>query len=210
MLNTPESKVAPASQVVAEHLELLIRDWLTLPARNILEIRCLHEQLGAQHQCFDPTDIANAAAFAVEMNTAGFNAYVVVNPIRDDHGSGCPANDDSIAGAFFSFADADKGGAAASLRSAVPAPDFFVVTGTVPFERLHAYWRHREFCTDLPAWSKLQKSIATNLGTDTAVSNPSRIMRLAGTVSWPSQTKRMKGYIPEVVTLEINTGATGQ
>jgi hypothetical protein len=38
------------------------------------------------------------------------------------------------------------------------------------------------------------------------VINPSRIMRIAGTVSYPSQSKVTKGYIPELVTFisEVN------
>ncbi|MDA9291667.1 hypothetical protein N9P99_00265 [Planktomarina temperata] len=53
------------------------------------------------------------------------------------------------------------------------------------------------FCLTVPA---------RNLGTDPSVINPSRIMRIAGTVSYPSQSKVTKGYIPELVTFisEVN------
>jgi len=48
------------------------------------------------------------------------------------------------------------------------------------------------------AWTDLQKAILRSLKTDPAIHNPDRIMRLAGTVTWPDEKKRKRGYIPEV------------
>ena len=47
----------------------------------------------------------------------------------------------------------------------------------------------------------MQQNIARNLGTNPSVINPSRIMRISGTVSYPSQSKVAKGYIPELISL---------
>jgi hypothetical protein len=76
-----------------------------------------------------------------------------------------------------------------------------VRTGTVPYLRGHAYWRLEEPVRNLQAWKAVQKNIAGTLKTDETVVNPSRIMRVAGTMSWPPERKRMKGYIPELVTM---------
>jgi RecA-family ATPase len=76
-----------------------------------------------------------------------------------------------------------------------------VKTGTTPYARGHAYWQLDEPCYNLQAWREVQKSIAASLQTDAAVVNPSRIMRVAGTVSWPNQKKQDKGYVPELVTM---------
>jgi len=76
-----------------------------------------------------------------------------------------------------------------------------VKTGTTPFARGHAYWELEEPCQNMDAWKEVQKSIAASLHTDPAVINPSRIMRVAGTVSWPNKKKQEKGYIPELVTM---------
>jgi len=54
---------------------------------------------------------------------------------------------------------------------------------------------------NMDAWRDVQKAIAASLHTDPAVINPSRIMRVAGTVSWPNQKKQDKGYVPELVTM---------
>jgi hypothetical protein len=71
----------------------------------------------------------------------------------------------------------------------------------VPYLRGHAYWRLDEPVRNMQAWKAVQKAIAASLKTDETVVNPSRIMRVAGTVSWPPERKRMKGYIPELVTM---------
>jgi RecA-family ATPase len=76
-----------------------------------------------------------------------------------------------------------------------------VKTGTTPFARGHAYWELEEPCQNMDAWRDVQKAIAASLQTDPAVINPSRIMRVAGTVSWPNQKKQDKGYVPELVTM---------
>ena len=81
------------------------------------------------------------------------------------------------------------------------APDIIVTTGTIPRERCHAYWRLTEPCLDLTLWKERQMQIAMKFKTDKAVVNPSRIMRVAGTVSYPSQNKLAKGYVQEFVTM---------
>ncbi|MGY8791794.1 MAG: hypothetical protein ACKVKR_16175, partial [Pseudomonadales bacterium] len=47
-----------------------------------------------------------------------------------------------------------------------------------------------------------------NFKTDTVVKNPSRIMRIPGTISYPDNKKRAKGYIDELVELRINENPT--
>ena len=81
-------------------------------------------------------------------------------------------------------------------------PDIVVITGTVPHERRHAYWGLSEACTDLELWRSTQLNIATLFATDRSVINPSRIMRVAGTVSYPNTDKQTRGYISELVTMK--------
>ena len=195
----------PNPVVVKEHLDLVTQDWLKLGTDFLIEVRCLTNGSTA-YESFPAGKTAQAADYATEKNLEGFNCYVVVNPILAESFNGSAANDNSIAGACFCFADADAEQASKNLRGVSPKPDFLVVTGTVPFERLHAYWRLEDPCIDLVAWTRLQKSIATNLGTDKAVTNPSRIMRIAGTVSWPNEQKTKRGYEPELVNLELIRG----
>ena len=55
---------------------------------------------------------------------------------------------------------------------------------------------------DMSAWRQAQKALISEFQTDASIHHPSRIMRLAGTISWPSADKRAKGYIPELVRLD--------
>ena len=83
-------------------------------------------------------------------------------------------------------------------------PDIIVITGTIPHERRHAYWRLLEPCNDLTLWRSRQLDRAERYQTDKAVTNPSRLMRIAGTVSYPNRKKLAKGYVPELTTMKLS------
>jgi RecA-family ATPase len=138
------------------------------------------------------------------MNKAKANIYMCINPVDpiSPIPAGKAAKDTDILAAFYCFADADTKGAMENIMSfAGPKFTMSVKTGTTPFSRGHAYWELEEPCKNMDAWRDVQKSIAASLQTDAAVINPSRIMRVAGTVSWPNQKKQDKGYVPELVTM---------
>ena len=106
--------------------------------------------------------------------------------------------------AFFAFVDADEKGAADRVReSKLFIPEMEVVTGTKPFLRNHMYFRFDEPMTDMLRWSELQKCLIKEFGTDTAIPNPSRLMRIAGSVAYPSASKLKRHYRAEVTKLLI-------
>jgi RecA-family ATPase len=138
------------------------------------------------------------------MNKAKANIYMCINPVDpiSPIPAGKAAKDTDIMAAFYCFADADTKGAMENIMSfAGPKFTMSVKTGTTPFARGHAYWELEEPCQNMDAWRDVQKAIAASLQTDPAVINPSRIMRVAGTVSWPNKKKQDKGYVPELVTM---------
>src|SRR5262249_38183430 len=55
------------------------------------------------------------------------------------------------------------------------------------------------------AWRAFQDLAIRSFGTDTAVKDPSRLMRLPGTVTSPDDKKRDRGYTPEL-TAFTSTG----
>jgi hypothetical protein len=182
------------------HIKLLIDPWRQ---RNDLKIEFRGLRKGQNPTCWlcSPLEDEIEAALdkALRLNDAetARNIYVTVNPVSAAVTSS--ATDGDILEAHYCFADADEGEAAKRLRDANPPPTFFVQTGSVPENRVHAYWRF-EGTTDLLAWTNLQKRIQAKYRTD-SVFNPSRILRLAGTVSWPDEKKRDRGYTPEVSKL---------
>ena len=106
--------------------------------------------------------------------------------------------------AFFAFVDADEKGAADRVReSKLFIPEMEVVTGTKPFLRNHVYFRFDEPMKDMARWSELQKALIFGFKTDASIHNPSRIMRVAGTIAYPSKKKLEKHYEKELTKLII-------
>ena len=147
---------------------------------GLFEMRCLGENRKTVIQRFAPDALHDAVDFAVRMSELRLNIYMTIN-----------------------FADADDAAGLAGLAQlcSLVQPDIVVVTGLVPYERRHAYWGLHEPCEDLVAWTAVQKTIANKFKTDKAVSNPSRIMRIPGTISFPPERKQARGYVTEIVTL---------
>lgn len=197
---------------IVTFLATITSGWDELPEPASLELRCLFPGRSADIQRFAPTQdgFSQLADHAAVMNQHGLNAYVVVNPVRASAPIGRGAGrfgacDDDILAAFYFWADGDDEEAANSIRNfAGPKWTMAVTTGRVPSPRPHIYWRCDEPIYNLPAWTGIQKAIAARLSTDRTVVNPSRIMRLPGTVNWPTDQKAAKGRVPEIATLRTD------
>jgi hypothetical protein len=197
----PDPQQADQSEV-ANFLRVITDGWQDIADEQPqLELRCIG--LGGQVSVsrFAHNNIEEAAQHAVAMNEHKRNVYACINPIKPD-ADRRGAKDEDILAAFYCFADADNSDSMRNVTAfAGPKFTMSVRTGTVPYLRGHAYWRLEEPVRNLQAWKAVQKNIAGTLKTDETVVNPSRIMRVAGTMSWPPERKRMKGYIPELVTM---------
>ena len=202
-------KIEPDRKTVARFIHTIQHDWCDDPDQDgLLEIRCLGENRTTVNQQFSTHAINDAIDFVAEMNCLKLNTYMTINPINDQaERSGKGATDADILRAHFSFADADDERGLAGLKqlAALIKPDLVVQTGSVPCKRYHAYWRLVEPCLDLSMWRQRQSDIARRFGTDQAVVNPSRLMRVAGTIAYPSAAKIARGYIPELTTLKLGS-----
>ena len=78
-----------------------------------------------------------------------------------------------------------------------------VVTGVKPHFRNHIYYRFDNPFEDMLQWTELQKLLSAYLNTDKVIHNPSRIMRVAGTVTYPNKKKQALGYSSELTRLII-------
>ena len=195
--------ISPRSSVIEQFITQITENWNTC-GEPLIEIRAIGQTGTVSVARFAVNKIKEAVDHAEAMNNAKQNIYMCINPIDPIRiiPAGKGATDEDILAAFYCFADADTEGAMENILSfAGPKFTMSVKTGTKPFARGHAYWQLEEPCYNLNAWRNVQKSIAASLQTDSAVVNPSRIMRVAGTVSWPNQKKQAKGYIPELVTM---------
>lgn len=190
----------PDRETIERHFELQTARWHELGQPLWLELRAIAEGREPHWARFRPDALGEAAEWAASMNRLDRNTYAVQNPVRNTVVGA--ATDADIVGAVLAFADCDDAGAGERLRAFVgPKPRLGVVSGTTPHWRGHAYWELSEWITDMLRWSDLQRRIAAALGSDPRICNPSRIMRIAGTVSHPAAHKRAKGYVSEVATL---------
>ena len=53
----------------------------------------------------------------------------------------------------------------------------------------------------MEVWEQQQRALAAHFGGDSVI-DPPRVLRLAGTVNYPSEKKAAKGYVPELVQLK--------
>ena len=195
-------------EIIQRFITEITKDWHQFTEQvGVFELRCLAKNRTPITQIFTLDAVGEAVDLAVRMNTTKLNVYMTINPINPNAmiSAGKGATDTDILRAHYSFADADdQQGLDGLIRLSTSQPtDITVITGTIPHERRHAYWRLAEPCHDLPLWESKQTQIATHASTDSAVTNSSRLMRVPGTISYPEATKQSKGYVQELVTMIV-------
>ena len=195
-------------EIINQFINEITKDWHQFcDQAGKFEIRCLGENRTPITQIFTLEEVADAVDFSKRMNTIKLNVYMMINPINPEAviKAGKGARKENILRAHYSFADADdvQGLNGLSMLSNLQAPDIIVTTGTIPHKRQHAYWHFAEPCYDLELWGTTQRRIASEFNTDNAVVDLSRVMRLPGTVSYPSLAKQAKKYVPELVTMTM-------
>jgi hypothetical protein len=194
----------PNGQVMRRHLDLLFRRPMVERPDCLCQLDAGGPERGNGWDSlyFNMDNLDEAVAYAVIENMRGRKLYVGINPRKADC-LGRSARSGDVAAAYWQFADLDdKAAVDAALISLPLACNLAVYTGTVPHTRAHFYWERVEPMKDLARWSQVQQGIATNLKGD-PVTDARRIMRLAGSVSYPSALKDKRGYIEEMVTMGV-------
>ena len=80
-----------------------------------------------------------------------------------------------------------------------------VRTGSTPHSRFQIYLKLADSVTAKQAYNA-NEALEKLLGGDN-VKSPAHLMRLAGTINYASKEKRGRGYVAELVTLQINLAA---
>lgn len=194
--------MSPDKDLIHQFLSLLTEPWKKCSPTGQLDLRFLANGKSVATAQFSDDQLMDATNHILQMNADNLNAYVCINPVAEQPiKAGDGAKDEDILRAHFAFADCDELGSAERLKSSAPPHDFSVVTGTRPHLRCHYYWQFVDPVYDLLDWKKTQKAIAEVHATDGKVCNPSRVMRVAGTIAYPSVQKQEKGYVPELTQL---------
>jgi hypothetical protein len=156
-----------------------------------------------QGQYFAAFDLEAAAKFAAAKNLEGRNVYVGVALRRGDTPPFGRASDKDFLASNFAWAEFDGAGDYERIADIIEAgqlePAIVVTTGTRPHLRQHIYFSIEGGITDGDKLRTINKSLQELLGSDN-VQNPSRVMRLAGTISYPPPKKQERGYVAELVT----------
>ena len=195
--------MSPDKETIARYLNTITAPWNEYSPNSLLELRCFADNRTPNIARFTYSEISQAVAHGEAMNEHGLNIYACVNPVQPgDAFSSKAASDQDIQQAFFAFADCDEPGIAEQIPKNAPPYDFRVITGTEPHLRCHYYWQLKGPLCDLTEWKTVQKQLAAKYGTDPAICNPSRLMRVGGTISYPDRKKQERGYINELTRME--------
>lgn len=162
-------------------------------------------------------DLAAAVQWAVGQNGRGVNTYAPPARLRPEYAEPKKAGDADVAGSRWLWADLDpdkkgKDKPFAERRAAclarlttelpadVPAPSAIVDSGG-------GYWGLWQLDEEVEAarLKPMLKWLERRLRGD-SVSDPSRIMRLPGTVNWPDEGKRAAGQVPALAKFVTQTG----
>ncbi len=202
--------LSPELGVAQQFIQLITLKWSEVGEDLSMELRALGQR--PQSIRFNPKkeeEVVAVLEAAAELNTGGADIYLTVNPagpFTSDRNIRALKDADIIA-TTATFVDADERGIADNLPDkALAKPDFAVITGLVPFTRAHFYWLSPTPVFDLDRWRWFQQELARRYGTDPAVCNPSRVMRLPGFVTHPNATKVAKGYMSEMTSLVVFNG----
>lgn len=201
---------APNVTAIRLHIEWLIKPVIGTEYEDALfEIAYQRPDEGGMiARLFEVGQVDEAIKFVVEKNLAGFNVYIgatLKEPDADRY-SRTDISDFYIATAVPADVDKHYNAAMARMAATIGHSELTVVTGTKPDIRSHHWFRLSVLCTDNHEFAQLFESLVYGIGADKNVKDPARLMRLGGTVAYPSKAKRDRGYNIELTTVILKDG----
>ena len=191
------AKFEPHEDHIRQHLEHLFVGYLDGAQHGRIEISWTDPIGGRLNQArwFGTDELDEAAEFVVETNRQeGKNTYVGAALRKPDTALFGRADDEDFYCLTAFYADLDDADAVRGARERYKhcPPTAAVWTGKTPGPRQQLWWR-----LELPEYDPGQcraqhRALAEILKGDTTVINASRVMRLAGTIAWPTKPGRVK------------------
>ena len=189
--------IKPDAEQMRRHVAHLFEGWLDGCHEGRIELAWTDGRDGRlRHAAIFGTDeldqlVARAVA---ENRKPGQNLYIgqaLRKPGTPPFGR-CKDEDFFALTAFYVDIDDDlTATAAVNYRHRGCPPTAVVVTGRQPHVRAQMLWRLQAPERDAPACRAQNLALAETLGGDTTVVNPSRVMRLGGSIAWPLKEGRV-------------------
>jgi hypothetical protein len=153
-------------------------------------------------------DLQVAAEIAAKRNAEGFNTYAGA-ALRQYGNRAIPpdrrATVENYLASRFAWVDFDKAGDAervgAVLKDKGLVPFLVVTTGTIPHRRGQLYFLVSGV-RDAAHLREVNSALQRLLGSDPAVINAQQVLRLAGSINYPTSKKLARGYVAELTTLK--------
>lgn len=166
---------------------------------GLVELAWISAGRGSGARLFDLTAVDELVEQAASWNLEGRNIYYGVTLKHPDTAPFGRTSDTDADAATAFWADFDEAGSAdrADRLARKFPPTFRVTTGTVPHVRQHFYWLLDEAVRDMAHARAQVSALAATLGGDPSVVNPGRLMRLAGSIAWPTKP----GRVAQLVTI---------
>jgi len=190
-----DTAIIPNRDFMLQHVEHLFGDCIE---DGLIELAWTgprdedREVCYAQH--FDVSDYHDLVDRAFEINRFyGNNVYIGAGVRKPSTQKGMRTKDVHIQMLPALYVDLDDPGKAEAAREKVKSiqPTMIVTTGHIPHLRQQFWWKLDEPIRDFTKSTQQIRAITESLGGDSTISNPSRIMRLAGSVAYPKKIGRV-------------------
>lgn len=188
--------IEPDPGQMLQHLEHLFGGFLDGCQEGRIELAWTDARDGRlRHAASFGTDELDAAVerTVAENSKQGQNVYVGVALRKPDIPPFGRCNDEDFLALTAFYADLDDDGAAPAAKSLYQGcpPTAVVVTGRHPHVRAQLLWRQETPERDPDICRRQNLALAEALGGDRTVVNPSRVLRLGGSVAWPAKPGRI-------------------
>lgn len=186
----------PDAAAMAAHLNHLFDGFLDGAHDGMIELAWTDAADGRlRHaEMFGTDDMERIAERAAVLNAVpGQNVYVGAALRKPGTFPGGRAEDEDYYCTTAFYADLDDEGAADLVKSRYRGcmPTMAVVTGRTPHTRVQLWWRLETPERDAELHRAQCLALAIELGGDRTVVNPSRVMRLGGSIAWPRKAGRV-------------------
>ena len=148
---------------------------------------------------FELDQIEELTAFAADINQQpGANMYFRVCTLKQMSG---PTTDEHFWLTPGAHADHDAAQSVGLLQETPLAikPAFLIVTGRDPAIRAQSFWPISEGMASPSLIRDINRKLAIHFKADSAVVNPTRLMRLPGSIAWPVKKGRTKPEMTELL-----------